>query len=221
MPENVLTCLSSRRPFQDGPVHSRPARQRGFCPSRRLQPASENSVAGDDPVNESDPSGRVGQLKTVWDLGPSYWIALEQAYIPFLNTDWQVAESWFGSTVARPLALRIGNGARAISQFGWYPAPGLPQRVTDWMVGWRRGPISSNYYFEVKSGYQSLSAGNNTQVRADTYIFSQGGYVEWDFYPNSHNVNYQTGSTPSSSALEQYQRGHTPVSLRTHPAGID
>jgi hypothetical protein len=43
---------------QQSPLaHSKPARKRAFCTSHRLRHASDISVAGDDPVNEADPSG--------------------------------------------------------------------------------------------------------------------------------------------------------------------
>jgi hypothetical protein len=38
--------------------HPKTARKRAFCTSHRLRPASDISVAGDDPVNEADPTRR-------------------------------------------------------------------------------------------------------------------------------------------------------------------
>jgi hypothetical protein len=40
-------------------AHHVSARRRAFCPSRRLRHASDISVAGDDPVNEVDPTGLI------------------------------------------------------------------------------------------------------------------------------------------------------------------
>ena len=57
MPENALSRLSSSCAPERRPAHSKPLHRRGFCP-RHLRPASRTSVAGDDPVNESDPSGQ-------------------------------------------------------------------------------------------------------------------------------------------------------------------
>jgi hypothetical protein len=45
------------RPHERRSGHRVPARQSAFCPSHRLQHASDISVAGDDPVNETDPLG--------------------------------------------------------------------------------------------------------------------------------------------------------------------
>jgi len=56
--ENALTRLPSRRPPGHPPSRHVSARQRGFCPHHQLRHASEISVAGDDPVNEGDPSGK-------------------------------------------------------------------------------------------------------------------------------------------------------------------
>ncbi|HMK96969.1 MAG TPA: phage tail tip lysozyme [Acidimicrobiales bacterium] len=56
--ENALTRLPSRRPPGHPPSRHVSARQRGFCPHHQLRHASEISVAGDDPVNGSDPSGQ-------------------------------------------------------------------------------------------------------------------------------------------------------------------
>jgi len=47
------------RPHERRSGHRVPARRRAFCPSHRLRPALDISVAGDDPVNEVDPSGLV------------------------------------------------------------------------------------------------------------------------------------------------------------------
>jgi hypothetical protein len=41
-------------------AHHISPRKRAFCPSHRLRHASDIPVAGDDPVNESDPSGLLG-----------------------------------------------------------------------------------------------------------------------------------------------------------------
>ncbi len=60
-PENALTRLLSRRPLERSSSHQGRARQRGFCPSRRLRRADEIASAGDDPVNEADPSGDASQ----------------------------------------------------------------------------------------------------------------------------------------------------------------
>jgi hypothetical protein len=56
-PENALTRLLSRRPLERSSSHQGRARQRGFCPSRRLRRADEIASAGDDPVNAADPDG--------------------------------------------------------------------------------------------------------------------------------------------------------------------
>ena len=56
-PKSALTRLARLRPPERCPAHRVPARQRGFCPSRRLRHASGFPDAADDPVNESDPSG--------------------------------------------------------------------------------------------------------------------------------------------------------------------
>ena len=50
------------RPHERRSGHRVPARQSAFCPSHRLQHASDISVAGDDPVNSADPSG-------MWTVG--------------------------------------------------------------------------------------------------------------------------------------------------------
>jgi hypothetical protein len=67
-PKNPLTRLPLPRPPERRPDHHVPARQRGFCPSRRLRHASDISVAGDDPVNEGDPSGLYSYHYS-WALG--------------------------------------------------------------------------------------------------------------------------------------------------------
>ena len=61
-PESALTRPSSRGPLQRRAAHHISARQRVFCPSRRLRHASGSPDAGDDPVNEADPSG-------LWTVG--------------------------------------------------------------------------------------------------------------------------------------------------------
>ena len=63
VPESALDTPSRvPRPPERRPAHHVPARQRGFCPSRRLRHASDISVAGDDPVNEGDPTGLATNL---------------------------------------------------------------------------------------------------------------------------------------------------------------
>ena len=56
-PKNALTRTSPHRFLKHPLFHHVPARQRAFCPSRRLRHASGSPDAGDDPVNEGDPSG--------------------------------------------------------------------------------------------------------------------------------------------------------------------
>ncbi len=56
-PKNALTRTSPHRFLKHPLFHHVPARQRAFCPSRRLRHASGSPDAGDDPVNGSDPSG--------------------------------------------------------------------------------------------------------------------------------------------------------------------
>jgi hypothetical protein len=46
-----------RSTLHDLSAHPKAARQSAFCTSHRLRPASDISVAGDDPVNEGDPTG--------------------------------------------------------------------------------------------------------------------------------------------------------------------
>jgi hypothetical protein len=57
-PKSALTRPPPRHPHEHRPGHYVPARQRAFCPSRRLRLASEFPDAGDDPVNGADPSGQ-------------------------------------------------------------------------------------------------------------------------------------------------------------------
>jgi hypothetical protein len=57
-PKNALTRLPPQHPRDWPSGHHVPARQRGFCPSRRLRPASEFPDAGDDPVNNEDATGQ-------------------------------------------------------------------------------------------------------------------------------------------------------------------
>jgi len=148
------------------------------------------AYAGDDPVNASDPSGRMGTSNTVYDLGYQYWQEIDEAYIPFFNTSWRVAENWFGDHDAKPKANQLGNGAAAYHN--WHLViPGIPLRVVDWMVGWPY-QFGDDYFYEIKSGYQSLSASSRQQIKTDAWLVSQGGYAEWDFYPNYENTNYQT-----------------------------
>ena len=56
-PKSALTRLPPQHPHdRRSGVHIR-ARQRVFCTRHQLRPAGEFSGAGDDPVNEGDPSG--------------------------------------------------------------------------------------------------------------------------------------------------------------------
>jgi len=57
-PKHAYALPAFLRSRQRPLAHSKPARKRAFCPSRRLRHASDISVAGDDPVNEGDPSGK-------------------------------------------------------------------------------------------------------------------------------------------------------------------
>ena len=57
VPEKRINAPAASAPPERRPDHRVPARQRGFCPSRRLRHASEIPDAGDDPVNDGDPSG--------------------------------------------------------------------------------------------------------------------------------------------------------------------
>ena len=68
-PKNALTRTSPHRFLKHPLFHHVPARQRAFCPSRRLRHASGSPDAGDDPVNEGDPTGLRAWWKDVL-LGP-------------------------------------------------------------------------------------------------------------------------------------------------------
>jgi hypothetical protein len=55
--KHAFAARAFRRTLNGLSAHAKTARKRAFCPSRRLRHASDISVAGDDPVNEGDPSG--------------------------------------------------------------------------------------------------------------------------------------------------------------------
>ncbi len=65
--KSALTRHSSCCPRRQHPVTSKTPSWKGFCPSRRLRPASVSPVAGDDPVNNSDPTG------LCWSLAPGVY----------------------------------------------------------------------------------------------------------------------------------------------------
>jgi hypothetical protein len=70
-PKSALTRFSSRGPLQRRAAHHISGRQRVFCPSRRLRHASGSPDAGDDPVNEGDPSGDNSAANARGRGGPS------------------------------------------------------------------------------------------------------------------------------------------------------
>ncbi len=87
------------------------ARQRAFCPSRRLRHASGTSVAGDDPVNASDPSG----LST-----NAYCVSLQGIFAKIVGVGGQLEGCLLeASTGEIGVTLTIGGGAVLAADHSW------------------------------------------------------------------------------------------------------
>ena len=115
--KNELTRLSSRRSLKQRSPRSKTPYGRGFCPRHRLRPASENSVAGDDPVNDRDPSGLndCGIFSFVCDVGHAVAGGARLAYGAQVES-WKIGANFLVGA-SNAVETLIPNGIQAPAPF--------------------------------------------------------------------------------------------------------